>query len=995
MRRLIILLIVQLSIFAQVKLRAIDQDCDGMSDVWQQKYSVPSADANKDYNGTGMTNIQKSLLGLDPRAPNLLFQVKQILDTAHNELRLRFNTAIGKSYQVESSTDLANWSSVGPVVPGNGSQVDVVTTMPLFTPVFFRARFAGDVDADSDGLTAWEENELGTNDNSSDTDGDRILDVNEFENHTDPLDYYNGGIPFPLYRVHTRAAAKEKLGFTTFHGTTPRHFFLRQVDTSSIEGGNPEGPVGGVITTTVDDLDTGHTTLEYTGTPFDFTYAPWGVTESYENNYATWTRVEHTEDTSDNAGGGAYYDPPNLVIDLAATLIERVDRVDEYTTDMLISRTVAALPPLPPIEAPYDYILDDQTFATVEVLRPDETRVYATHSEYRFEWPMSPNLPVFKQITWIETFAPRSGTAISTVLHWEGTANYTYTRYCEPSVESKYYVVPFEAQMIVDGNRDGEMSFNDPSIYWPDQTSQDRPYRFWLNDDDDTELSDGSPTEAEQVPPLQYDYLQHRIVSKRNLEDFARLRINVGVFVENALASGQVKIALKWKTVDSGTPAINIYPSADGDGSDSYLKSDDAAAAQIDGVFNDAVRNTNDTQTVDTSGMFIFKTEYWNGLNANSGKKCFLFEAASEGKGELEVILLDSSGSRIGEGGSVWLDLVNVKEMYERAKATPESIPNPHQSATTPEPPTIGHVLDPNGYQWSYPAVSWVPTNEYVVCVHGWNVTYDEARTYFAETTFKRLWQRGYKGRLAALYWPTLVGNFTFNESEYRAWFYGEALKQYVNSLPSNYSKELVAHSLGNAVAGSAVRKGMNVDNYAMVDAAVPASCYDDNPALEQGYGNSPDDDTDPLTLNFAYKNKLIPTSANLINFYLGSDDALKLWRDNNSLFKPQVFYEAADGDHAYKYYPGNPSGEKLFLTFVLSPTRILQRMEESLAYAAKSSTNAVGADGNTGGSVPVSVNLASFGYEHEHSAFWSFSLQKMATAYDSLMDNLQVEHNP
>lgn len=134
---------------------ALDLDGDGMSDVWQRKYSVPSTDASKDYNGTGPTNVQKSLLGFDPRAKNILFQVRQIPDAANDDLHLLFDTVIGKRYQIESTSNLIAWTAVGPVIVGDRTQADVVTTMPSSTPVFFRARFAGEIDADGDGLTEW------------------------------------------------------------------------------------------------------------------------------------------------------------------------------------------------------------------------------------------------------------------------------------------------------------------------------------------------------------------------------------------------------------------------------------------------------------------------------------------------------------------------------------------------------------------------------------------------------------------------------------------------------------------------------------------------------------------------------------------------------------------------------------------------------------------------------------------------------------------------
>src|SRR5262249_30643956 len=155
----------------------------------------------------------------------------------------------------------------------------------------------------------------------------------------------------------------------------------------------------------------------------------------------------------------------------------------------------------------------------------------------------------------------------------------------------------------------------------------------------------------------------HQILSKRNLEDFARLWIRFGG-LQDAIAAGTIQVGLRWKNVTAGTtPTINIYPSADGAGSDNYLKNDDAAQAQISGVFNNAVRDKFDKQAVNTSGVFIFKSNYWNGLTAESPTKCLLFEGAAEGKGELEIVFLDQSGIEIGHGGSLWLDLKNIKKM--------------------------------------------------------------------------------------------------------------------------------------------------------------------------------------------------------------------------------------------------------------------------------------------------------------------------------------------
>src|SRR3989440_6047818 len=167
-RIIITVLSIVLAIISAKSISGIDLNNDGMSDVWQQKYSVPSADASLDYDGTGLTNSQKSLLGLDPRNPNSRFHLEIVNDSVSNQLHLRLDTVFGKLYQLESSNDLRNWTPFNSAIAGTASTVEIIQSL-TGAQMFFRARFANDIDADEDGLTAWEEHELGTSDNSGDS----------------------------------------------------------------------------------------------------------------------------------------------------------------------------------------------------------------------------------------------------------------------------------------------------------------------------------------------------------------------------------------------------------------------------------------------------------------------------------------------------------------------------------------------------------------------------------------------------------------------------------------------------------------------------------------------------------------------------------------------------------------------------------------------------------------------------------------------------------
>ena len=177
---------------------AIDLNGNGMSDVWERKYLVPAEAGAEDYDGDGFSNQQESLLGTDPRD----FFSRAYLDLSPDhgepgEWHLRINTGVGKIYEVQTSTNLATWPAVLSGIAGTGAPVDVVVTQgnQAITKAFFRYRLTGEIDADGDGLTAWEEAELGTSDSNSDSDGDGVSDAQEFSDGTDPNDFYNGQLP--------------------------------------------------------------------------------------------------------------------------------------------------------------------------------------------------------------------------------------------------------------------------------------------------------------------------------------------------------------------------------------------------------------------------------------------------------------------------------------------------------------------------------------------------------------------------------------------------------------------------------------------------------------------------------------------------------------------------------------------------------------------------------------------------------------------------------
>jgi hypothetical protein len=316
--------------------------------------------------------------------------------------------------------------------------------------------------------------------------------------------------------------------------------------------------------------------------------------------------------------------------------------------------------------------------------------------------------------------------------------------------------------LYVDANRDGNIQLDGS-----DDTSSTNPFRFWLNDD-----VDGIPGYEDESLDLRFpDYTGTYIMSRRDLEDFARLHVYIGG-LQDAVSSGQILVGLKWKTGYTGSPAINIYSAVEADGGTKYLTDLNIANQQVVDPFRRVVPNKDGNHVrVDTSATFIFGADFWSGLTASGGKKYLLFEGCTEGKGQLVLVLLKPDGTEIGEGPGVWLDLKNIKSMYERAKATTGGALSPNGiDYTIPLPPdytgpndsnipnpTMGWVPDERGFPFQPDSREDLQNKNYIVFVHGWRQSPEQATSY-AETMFKRLWQRGYKGRFAAFRWPTFYG---------------------------------------------------------------------------------------------------------------------------------------------------------------------------------------------------------------------------------------------
>jgi len=564
-------------------------------------------------------------------------------------------------------------------------------------------------------------------------------------------------------------------------------------------------------------------------------------------------------------------------------------------------------------------------------------------------------------------------------------------------------------ELAVDGNHDGVIQLGSAS----DQTTQAQPYRYWVNNNEDQQSSSilfGTSPDTVPPVPANEDYLSNDVVSTRDLEDWTRLWVYMKG-LNSAIQAGTIQVGLKWVNTNGTNPGIKLITASDTDGGLEYLSDTTGvsgsnqraqdpndpnnSAGTLQGAFGRLVlkdANDNHTNIVPTSGStdFIFPQWVWTNLSGTTTTTHFLFEGTSTGQGQLELVFLDQNGNQIGAGGSLWLDLRDVKEMYQRAIAT--------GAGPTYSPPTEPYVS--NSPTFSEAGLStyydktiqfnkpWYETSQCVIFVHGWYTDYNQYLDY-SETMFKRLWWQGYKGRFIAYNWPALSGASTYNPSEWNAWVYGTPFMAFVNYIKGNFSLMTVAaHSQGNVVVGSAIQQGLQFDNYIMMQAAIPTGCYttadssNDQYNLYTKFANAELVTSTPnLATNLGYRNYIAPNYGNVGNyycFYNPNDFALNSgtylwgwatisanWEADQVSWKPDTNPGQANTGF-YKMISNNPN-------FCNSGgPRAVTANYESMSFVARPRSQAAGADpnsdavfnGSPSGSGPSPYNLqATYGF--------------------------------
>jgi len=145
---------------------SVDLNADGFSDIWRLKFPGLPLNPSADQDGDGQSNAAEEVIGTNPYQSNDVIRVTSVIRVGQ-EIQLTWPSIPGKRYLVECSDSLGAtaWASVG--VPQQGTGSEITATHGNLTPgCFYRVRIF-DVDTDSDGISDWEELQVGYDPNEN------------------------------------------------------------------------------------------------------------------------------------------------------------------------------------------------------------------------------------------------------------------------------------------------------------------------------------------------------------------------------------------------------------------------------------------------------------------------------------------------------------------------------------------------------------------------------------------------------------------------------------------------------------------------------------------------------------------------------------------------------------------------------------------------------------------------------------------------------------
>jgi len=159
-RAVYILAAILLCLIAHTASAIVDLNANGMSDVWEMLYGTGLNPA-VDLDGTGMTNLEKSIAGLNPYNSSSVFSASVTSGTGSN-LLLSWPSVLGKQYQIQSAPSLTGgtWTGIGTALAGTGALMTGTVTR-TGSANFYNISVSDVYDTGESPVSNWEALQLG------------------------------------------------------------------------------------------------------------------------------------------------------------------------------------------------------------------------------------------------------------------------------------------------------------------------------------------------------------------------------------------------------------------------------------------------------------------------------------------------------------------------------------------------------------------------------------------------------------------------------------------------------------------------------------------------------------------------------------------------------------------------------------------------------------------------------------------------------------------
>jgi hypothetical protein len=527
----------------------------------------------------------------------------------------------------------------------------------------------------------------------------------------------------------------------------------------------------------------------------------------------------------------------------------------------------------------------------------------------------------------------------------------------------------------VDWNGDGFIQTQGGSLVPVDAPTDTQPFVFWVNHDQD-DLETG----GESWPIARPDSGTAVKDSPRDLEDFTRLRLEID---DLDTMPADTMLRLAWV---GGNPAtLNLFRNADPQCSRSYLLDSEMGLAQLTEPYATLVGSIGD-------GPLEIPLSDLGEADLDGAGFCFLFDVTQAGHGRLQATLT-TGGQTLVSSDEVPVELRHIKTMYQRTTMSwPEDLLPPWEYTTeSPVVPDLTWRIDPQGHDFD---AGWWETNDEVIWIYGWLKSgeglYEMATTQAGETIFKRMWHRGYRGRLTFFHWPTVKPKYAYGllESEYRAYKSAPALLDFVSTIDQTKKRlHITAHSLGAVLLTEAIKLGLEAEDALLQVGAIPASVYDTREVL-----TLPDMAgvaTPWLAEEGGYHGYITDTRTPVYAMYNYADVTFFGWNIAQKQLKPT----SKKGGYRYSWEPKAAPGERARLYYKTglfgSDYRVVTDPHEIMAFIAKSKSHAIGAETRVKGHVRRVFDLARSPYNFHtgHVVGWTRNVHETTKFYNLLLD--------